>query len=163
MEARSLPLESSTMAYIILNLRNSIGTTIPTTPATESAFLTGILDKLPILEVVIALRVVIDNAILRRIILSFDVSQVFTEHTSPRVVIIQLLSGRMRFRVGGVTHGLIGGDVARLVPGDRHAPEVFDLCYMALTPVDVENTAYAAKGILDRIAEEAKKQATGPA
>ena len=74
-----------------------------------------------------------------------------------RAVVVQMLSGKMRFRIGDVTHDLAGGDVVYLAPGDRHALEALDPCYMALTLVDVENTAYAAKDILDRPAEEGEK------
>lgn len=127
---------------------------MPTTPVAESAFLTGVFDKLPILEAATTSRVVVNNAVLRHVVFSFDAGQVLTEHASPRAVVVQMLSGKMRFRVGEVTHDLAGGDVVYLAPGDRHALEALDPCYMALTLVDVENTAYAAKETLDRSAEE---------
>ena len=128
---------------------------MPTTPVAESAFLTGVFDKLPILEAATTSRVVVNNAVLRHVVFSFDAGQVLTEHASPRAV--QMLSGKMRFRVGEATHDLAGGDVVYLAPGDRHALEALDPCYMALTLVDVENTAYAAKETLDRSAEEGEK------
>ena len=94
---------------------------------------------------------------MRHVVFSFDAGQVLTEHASPRAVVVQMLSGKMRFRVGEATHDLAGGDVVYLAPGDRHALEALDPCYMALTLVDVENTAYAAKETLDRSAEEGEK------
>ena len=40
---------------------------MPTTPVAESAFLTGIFDKLPILEAATTSRVVVNNAVLRHV------------------------------------------------------------------------------------------------
>ena len=90
---------------------------MPTTPVAESAFLTGVFDKLPILEAATTSRVVVNNAVLRHVVFSFDAGQVLTEHASPRAVVVQMLSGKMRFRVGEATHDLAGGDVVYLAPG----------------------------------------------
>jgi len=63
---------------------------MPTTPVAESAFYTGIFDKLPILEAATTSRVVVNNAVLRHVVFSFDAGQVLTEHASPRAVVVQL-------------------------------------------------------------------------
>lgn len=119
---------------------------MPTTPVEQSDFFTGVFNKLPILEEATTSRVVVNNDVLRHVVFSFDAGQVLTEHASPRAVIVQQLSGKMRFRIGDQTHDLAAGDVVYLAPGDRHALEALEPCHMALTLVDVDNTAYAAKG-----------------
>ncbi|MDO4888198.1 MAG: cupin domain-containing protein [Actinomycetaceae bacterium] len=118
---------------------------MPSTPTNESAVYTGVFDKLPILEAATTSRVIVNNAVLRHVMFSFDAGQVLTEHASPRAVVVQQMSGKMRFTVNGQTKDLVGGDVVYLAPGDRHALEALEPCHMALTLVDVAGTAYAAE------------------
>lgn len=119
---------------------------MPSTPVHESQQFTGVFEKLPILEEATTSRVVVNNDVLRHVMFSFDAGQVLTEHASPRAVIVNQLSGKMRFTVNGKTKDLIAGDVVYIAPGDRHALECLEACHMSLTLVDVAGTAFAAKG-----------------
>lgn len=117
---------------------------MPTTPHTESSMHDGLLAKLPVSEGATTSRVVVNNKILRQVLFSFDAGQVLTEHAAPRAVIVQMISGALDFTVGGETRRLVGGDVAYLAPGDRHAVEAVEPTYMALTLVDLDATKVGA-------------------
>ena len=117
---------------------------MPSTPVSESGAYTDWYQKLPILEAATMSRVIVNNDVLRHVLFSFDAGQVLTEHASPRAVIVNLLQGKLNFNILGTDHILQAGDVIYLAPGDRHALEALEPCYMSLTLVDVENTAYAA-------------------
>ena len=116
---------------------------MPTTPVAESAFLTGVFDKLPILEAATTSRVVVNNEILRTVVFTFDAGQVLTEHSSPRAVIVTLLEGEMDFSIGERTERMGAGDVIYLAPGDRHALTAVTPCRMQLVMVDVDKAAAA--------------------
>ena len=119
---------------------------MPTTPVAQSDFFTGIFDKLPILEAATTSRVVVNNEVLRHVVFSFDAGQVLTEHSSPRAVVVQQMSGRMRFTVNGETKDIVAGDVVYLAPGARHALEALEPCHMALTLGDVSKSRHAVEG-----------------
>lgn len=53
-------------------------------------------------------------------------------------MIVQLLSGKMEFTVGGEASVLSAGDIVYLAPGDRHALVAIEPCHMALTMVNVD-------------------------
>ena len=117
---------------------------MPTTPVSESGVFTGLFEKLPILEAATTSRVVVNNAVLRHVLFSFDAGQVLTEHASTRAVIVNLLRGKLNFSIRGENNILEEGDVIYLAPGDRHALEALEPCYMSLTLVDVDETSHAA-------------------
>ncbi|OKL46713.1 cupin domain-containing protein [Boudabousia marimammalium] len=110
---------------------------MPSTPVSQSSFHTGLFDKLPILEAATTSRMIVNNDVLRHVLFSFDAGQVLTEHASPRAVIVNLLSGSMRFTIGDQETLLAAGDVVYLAPGDRHALEALSPCHMSLTLVKV--------------------------
>lgn len=110
-----------------------------TTPVETSTVITDVFNDLPIAKAATTSRVVVNNDVLRHVIFSFDTGQVLTEHASPRAVIVQQLTGKMNFSIAGVEHTLEAGDVIYLAPGDRHALEAIEPCYMALTLVDVSH------------------------
>lgn len=108
------------------------------TPVEQSSFHLGVFEQLPILTEATTSRVLVNNDVLRHVVFSFDAGQVLTEHASPRAVIVQQLSGKMKFRIGEETQLLQAGDVVYLAPGDRHALECVEACHMALTLVDLD-------------------------
>lgn len=112
---------------------------MPSSPVEQSCVLTGLFDDLPIAKAATTSRVVVNNDVLRHVLFSFDAGQILTEHASSRAVIVQLLTGRMSFSIGEENYVLDAGDVIYLAPGDRHALEALEPCYMALTLVDVSH------------------------
>ena len=67
---------------------------------------------------------------------AFDAGQGLTEHTSPRAVVVQLVSGRMRFTVDGTEHVMGDGDIIYLAPGASHSLVAETACRMTLVMVD---------------------------
>ncbi|HZK05716.1 MAG TPA: cupin domain-containing protein [Actinomycetaceae bacterium] len=114
-----------------------------TTPVNTSHAITNLLADLPITKAATTSRVVVNNDVLRHVVFAFDTGQLLTEHTSPRAVIVSILTGRMDFTVKGETTTLDAGDVLYLAPGDPHALVALEPCHMALTMVDVNETAHA--------------------
>lgn len=116
-----------------------------TTPVSESGFFTELYNDLPITKEATTSRVIVNNRVLRHVLFSFDAGQVLTEHASTRAVIVNILEGDMKFRIGDKETVLHTGDVVYLAPNDRHALEAVSPCRMSLTLVDVAETA-AAEG-----------------
>ena len=69
---------------------------------------------------------------------AFDEGQLLTEHSSPRAVVVTLLSGTMDFDLSGATHHLTPGDVLYMAPGEVHALRATSPCHMQLVMVDVD-------------------------
>ncbi|GAA3911078.1 cupin domain-containing protein [Microbacterium invictum] len=55
--------------------------------------------------------------------LALDANTVMTEHAAPRPILVAVVSGRVRFTVGEVTHTLVPGGIIHVEPNVRH--EVF--------------------------------------
>lgn len=108
------------------------------TPINESQAQLDLLAALPILDEATTSRVVVNNPLLRHVLFSMDKGQVLTEHSSPRAVVVTLLSGDMEFTVAGTAHNMVAGDVIYLAPGERHAVVATSPCHMALTLVDTD-------------------------
>lgn len=113
------------------------------TPVNESKVVTDLLQDLPITREATTSRVVVNNDVLRHVVFAFDAGQILTEHTSPRAVVVTLLTGKMDFEVGGESNILGPGDVIYLAPGAPHAVTALEPSHMALTMVDVTDTEHA--------------------
>lgn len=109
-----------------------------TTPVEESIVRTGVFEELPVVKESTTSRVLVNNDVLRHVMFSMDAGQVLTEHAQARAVIVNLLTGVMDFTVGDEKHTLKAGDVIYLAPGERHAVEAIEPCYMSLTLVAVD-------------------------
>ena len=107
------------------------------TPLSESSAHLGLAAALPVVPGSTTSRVLVTNEVLRIVQFTFDAGEMLTEHTSPRAVAVQLVSGRMRFTVDGGEHVLEAGDVVYLAPGASHALEAETACRMTLVMVDV--------------------------
>ncbi|MGB3954557.1 MAG: cupin domain-containing protein [Brooklawnia sp.] len=79
---------------------------------------------------------VVNNPLLRVVLFTFDAGQLLTEHTSPRAVVVTLLSGEMDFLVAGLNHKMTSGDVIYLAPGEPHSLTAVTRCRMQLVMVD---------------------------
>lgn len=108
--------------------------------AASSAHL-GLLDALPVTAAATTSRVVVNNPLMRVVYFAFAPGELLTEHSSPRAVVVQLLSGAIRFAVDGVEHAMSPGDVIYLAPGARHALVADAESHLSLVMVDTEYAA----------------------
>jgi quercetin dioxygenase-like cupin family protein len=105
-------------------------------PVSESSAHLGLLHTLPVVAQSTTSRVLVTNDVMRIVQFTFDAGEMLTEHTSPRAVAVQLVSGRMRFTVDGTEHTMEDGDVIYLGPGAAHALVADTACRMTLVMVD---------------------------
>lgn len=105
-------------------------------PVSESSVHLSLVDALPVVAESTTSRVLVTNDVLRIVQFTFDAGELLTEHTSPRAVAVQLVSGRMRFTVDGAEHFMEDGDVIYLAPGAPHALVAETACRMTLVMVD---------------------------
>lgn len=111
------------------------------TELNQSVSILNVLHDLPVSTDVTASRVLVNNPLLRVVDFSFDSGQLLTEHSSPRAVVVTLLSGTMEFDLDGTTHQLVPGDVLYMAPGAPHALRATTPCHMQLVMVDVQASA----------------------
>ena len=107
------------------------------TGRSQSAFVTGVSEALPIASEATSSRVVVNNDLLRVVVFAMDAGQELTAHASPRAVVVQQLQGTMRFWVGDDVRRLEPGDVVYLAPGQQHALVADTACRFTLVMVDV--------------------------
>ena len=109
-----------------------------TTTIEESSATLGLLAALPVQPEATTSRVVVNNPLLRVVYFAFDAGELLTDHSSPRAVVVQLLTGAIRFTVEGTEHAMVPGDVLYLAPGARHALVADAPSHMSLVMVDTE-------------------------
>lgn len=102
----------------------------------ESSAHLDLTDALPVVAESTTSRVVVTNDLLRVVQFTFDAGEMLTEHTSPRAVVVQLVSGRMRFTVDGNENALEDGDIVYLAPGASHSLVAETACRMTLVMVE---------------------------
>lgn len=105
-------------------------------PVSESSTHLGLADALPVVAESTTSRVIVTNDVMRIVQFTFDAGEMLTEHTSPRAVAVQLVSGRMRFTVDGTEHVMGEGDIVYLSPDATHALVAETACRMTLVMVD---------------------------
>lgn len=108
-------------------------------PVSESSVHLGLAQALPVVAESTTSRVLVTNDVMRIVQFTFDAGEMLTEHTSPRAVAVQLVSGRMRFTVDGAEHAMADGDIVYLAPGATHALVAETACRMTLVMVDVSS------------------------
>jgi quercetin dioxygenase-like cupin family protein len=106
-------------------------------PVSESSAHLGLADALPVVAESTTSRVLVTNDVMRIVQFTFDAGEVLTEHTSPRAVAVQLVSGRMRFTVEGREQVMGDGDVIYLAPSASHSLVAETACRMTLVMVDL--------------------------
>jgi len=77
----------------------------------------------------------------RTVLFAFAEGQTLSEHSTPRDVLVQMLSGRCEFSVNGQPHVLVAGDLLHLPPGAAHAVNALEKFSMLLTLSKVEPSA----------------------
>lgn len=105
-------------------------------PVSVSSAHLDLSDALPVVAESTTSRVLVTNDAMRIVQFTFDAGEMLTEHTSPRAVAVQLVSGRMRFTVDGTEHVMGDGDIIYLAPGASHALVAETACRMTLVMVD---------------------------
>ena len=108
------------------------------TETDQNIAVANVLQDLPVTKEATTSRVLVNNPLLRVVDFAFDEGQLLTEHTSPRAVVVTLLSGTMDFDLGSETHHLTPGDVLYMAPGAVHALRATSPCHMQLVMVDVD-------------------------
>lgn len=84
----------------------------------------------------------------RVVLFGFAEGQELSEHTSTARALIEILSGRCEFSVGGRPHSLKAGDLLHLPPNLPHAvkaKEKFSMLLTLLTPVERELSVSGGK------------------
>ena len=109
------------------------------TPISESSAHVDLNDALPVVAESTTSRVLVTNEVMRIVQFTFDAGEMLTEHTSPRAVAVQVVSGRMRFTVDGTEHAVGDGDVIYLAPGAPHSLVAETACRMTLVMVDLSD------------------------
>lgn len=69
----------------------------------------------------------------RLVLFGFDAGQELTEHTSPHHAVVQVLTGRCEWKLGGETRELKTGDLLYLPPQLPHAVKALERFSMLLT------------------------------
>lgn len=77
----------------------------------------------------------------RVVLFAFAEGQTLSEHSTPRDVLVQMLSGRCEFTVNGQLYVLAAGDLLHLPPNASHAVNALEKFSMLLTLSKVEPTA----------------------
>lgn len=108
-------------------------------PVSESSVHLRLAQALPVVAESTTSRVLVTNDVMRIVQFTFDAGEMLTEHTSPRAVAVQLVSGRMRLTVDGAEHAMADGDIVYLAPGATHALVAETACRMTLVMVDVSS------------------------
>ncbi|MEZ5085024.1 MAG: hypothetical protein R2722_01815 [Tessaracoccus sp.] len=72
-----------------------------TTELDQSVPVLNVLTDLPVTKEATTSRVLVNNPLLRVVDFAFDEGQLLTEHSSPRAVVVTLLSGTMDFDIEG--------------------------------------------------------------
>lgn len=109
-----------------------------TTELDQSVPVLNVLTDLPVTKEATTSRVLVNNPLLRVVDFAFDEGQLLTEHSSPRAVVVTLLSGTMDFDIEGETHHMAAGDVLYMAPGANHALRATSACHMQLVMVDTD-------------------------
>jgi quercetin dioxygenase-like cupin family protein len=111
------------------------------TSSETSIVVTGLAEDLPVTASATTSRGLVDNDRVRVVAFAFDTGEQLTEHTSSMPVVVQLISGSMRFEVDGATHLLTPGDCVYLAPSELHALEALEPSMMSLVMIRGEEPA----------------------
>lgn len=65
--------------------------------------------------------------------LAFDAGAVLREHRAPVPILVQVISGRVLFRVGGAEHDMTAGGAIQVSAGVLHELEAVEASHVLLT------------------------------
>ena len=101
-------------------------------PSDRSLVVSGLADALPITPSATTSRSLVDNDRVRVVMCAFDTGEQLTEHTATMPVVVQLISGAMRFEVAGETHELGPADCVYLAANEPHSLVTHEPSLMSL-------------------------------
>lgn len=104
-------------------------------PADRSFVVSGLAEALPVTASATTSRTLVDNDRVRVVAFAFDSGEQLTEHTAAMPVVVQLITGDMRFEVAGATHHLTPGDCVYLAAGEPHSLEALEPSLMSLVMI----------------------------
>lgn len=78
-------------------------------------------------------RVLHQDDRVRLVLFAFDAGQELTEHKSASAAVVQVISGRLRFRAGGDDYEMGRTTWLYMAPGEDHALEALEPTVMLLT------------------------------
>jgi quercetin dioxygenase-like cupin family protein len=105
------------------------------TPGDRSLVVSGLAEALPVTASATTSRSVVDNDHVRVIVFAFDTGEQLTEHTAAMPVVVQLITGAMRFEVAGEAHHLAAGDCVYLAAKEPHSLEALEPSLMSLVMI----------------------------
>jgi quercetin dioxygenase-like cupin family protein len=108
---------------------------VPRTPVEESVVVAELASELPVTPSATTSRVVVANDAVRVVVFAFDTDEELTEHTSSKAVVVQVVTGALRFEVAGEGHDLAAGDVVYLAPDAKHALRALEPTTLTLVMV----------------------------
>jgi quercetin dioxygenase-like cupin family protein len=105
------------------------------TPGDESVVVDGLAEALPITASATTSRSLVDNDQVRVVAFTFDTGEQLTEHTAALPVVVQVVTGTVRFEVAGEAHHLAAGDCVYLAAREPHSLEALEPSRLALVMV----------------------------
>ena len=102
------------------------------TPVDESLVVNGLAEALPISTSATTSRSLVDNDHVRVVTFAFDTGEQLTEHTAAMPVVVQMITGSMRFEVAGEAHHLDPGDCVYLAAREPHSLEALEPSRLSL-------------------------------
>jgi quercetin dioxygenase-like cupin family protein len=90
---------------------------------------------LPVTPQATTSRVVVDTDAVRVVLFAFDTGEELTDHTAAMPVVVTVLDGAIRFRVGDQDHDLAPGDVVYLPAHETHALQAQEPSRLSLVMV----------------------------
>lgn len=105
------------------------------TPADRSLVVSGLAEALPVTHSATTSRSLVDNDRVRVVAFAFDTGEELTEHTATMPVVVQLVTGALRFEVAGESHDLAPGDCVYLAANEPHSLEALEPSLLSLVMI----------------------------
>lgn len=105
------------------------------TPADRSSVVSGLAEALPITASATTSRNLVDNDHVRVVTFAFDAGEQLTEHTAAMPVVVQVITGRLRFEVAGEEHTLAPADCVYLAANEPHSLAALEPSLMSLVMI----------------------------
>lgn len=105
------------------------------TSAEQTLVVADLREQLPVTDAATTSRSLVDNERVRVVAFAFDEGEELTEHTAAPPVVVQVLSGTLRFEVDGEAHRLATGDCVYLPPHKPHSLVALEPSHMSLVMV----------------------------